>query len=51
VRGEQAAKTLRRTLRQCTILGVCGLVDFDLAAYIYRQVRRRGHTPRRSATA
>jgi predicted nucleic acid-binding protein len=46
---EQAAARLRRRLLQSTVLRVRDLGDFDLAADIYRRVRRSGHTPRGSA--
>ena len=49
VRRDRKTQALRRTLLQCTILGVRGLADFDVAARIYRHVRRNGHTPRSSA--
>ncbi|HZE50637.1 MAG TPA: PIN domain nuclease [Jatrophihabitantaceae bacterium] len=46
---EREADWLRVRLLQCTILGVAGLDDFEVAAQIYRRVRRSGHTPRSSA--
>jgi hypothetical protein len=46
---EREADWLRVRLLQCTILGVSGLDDFEVAAQIYRRVRRSGHTPRSSA--
>jgi len=46
---EREADWLRVRLLQCTVLGVAGLDDFEVAAQIYRRVRRSGHTPRSSA--
>ncbi len=48
VRDDRDAAALKLRLGQCTILGVAGLDDFDLAAQIYRRVRRSGHTVRSS---
>jgi len=46
---EAAAARLRMRLLQSTILHIQDLDDFELAAGIYRRVRRSGHTPRGSA--
>jgi predicted nucleic acid-binding protein len=48
-RDEPDAARLRLRLLQSTIVGVRDLADFELAAEIYRRVRRSGHTPRSSA--
>jgi len=48
-RDEQDATRLRLRLVQSTIVGVQDLADFELAAEIYRRVRRSGHPPRSSA--
>jgi predicted nucleic acid-binding protein len=48
-RDEPDAARLRLRLLQSTIVGVQDLADFELAAEIYRRVRRSGHTPRSAA--
>jgi predicted nucleic acid-binding protein len=46
---ERAAALLRLRLLQSTVMRARDLADFELAAQIYRRVRRGGHTPRGSA--
>lgn len=45
-RSESRVQELRRFLLGFTHLPVRGLVDFEAAAELYRECRRRGHTPR-----
>lgn len=48
VRDETAASGLKLRLQQCRMLHIAGLTDFEVAAQLYRRVRRAGHTVRSS---
>jgi hypothetical protein len=48
VQDETEAAFLKLRLEQCRMLQIAGLSDFELAAQLYRLVRRNGHTVRSS---